>query len=125
MTQAFGIAVAAAASVLLVAAAGPAAAQDATDVRCFVAANIFTKAGDDKSKAAAQNAGFFYLGRLRGTPAQIETAIAAQARTLNPQNAGTVMQACAQAVEVKAQELQTIGQRLGQAQAARKAPSKK
>lgn len=111
MTKALPLGAALAAAMLL-ASSVPAFAQEASDARCFVASNLFVKAGDEKSKEAAARAGFFYLGRLRGTPSQVEAAIAAQARTLNAQNASTVMQQCARAVEAKMQELQAIGQRL-------------
>lgn len=116
MTLAFRIPAVLAVPLLASLTAGPAVAQALdNDVRCFVASNMFVKAGDERSKEAAVRAGFFYLGRLRGTSAQIEAAVSAQAKTLNPQNAGTVMQACAQAVEDKARELHDVGQRLSQA----------
>jgi hypothetical protein len=85
------------------------------NARCFVVSNIFAKSSDDKAKQAAVLASYFYLGRLTGTPAQIEAAIVAQAKTVDPQNAGTTMQACAQAVAAKSSELQAIGQRLSAA----------
>lgn len=102
-------------ALLASAVAIPAAAQDiGGDARCFIAANLFAKAEDARAKEAAERISFFYLGRLRGTPAQIDAAIRAQARTVTQQNAATVMQACARTVQAKVQELRAIGQRLSQ-----------
>jgi hypothetical protein len=89
----------------------------AEDARCFLVSDMFSRVGaDDKTKEVAVKSSFFYLGRLSGSAAQIEAALAEQARAMSPQNASSTMQACVQNVERKARELQQIGQRLSRTQ---------
>lgn len=101
------------ASTVLAFSAASAAAQDANnDAKCLLVSNAFSRSTDAKQKQVATQAGFFYLGRLRGSPAELEAVLMAQARTITPQNAAPTMNACAQAVGRRASELQRVGERL-------------
>ena len=105
------------AAVALLLTSAPAAAQPlANDARCFIVSNVFAKSRDEKASRAGVEARYFYLGRLTGSTAQIEAAIAAQGRTITAQNAGALMQGCVRGVVLKGNELQGIGQRLSKAQ---------
>ncbi len=92
----------------------PAVAQDsARDAECFLISNMFSRAKDAKAKEVATQATFFYLGRLRGTSAEIEAAMVAQAKAITPENAGTKMNNCAQAMGRRATEVRGVTQRIG------------
>ena len=105
---------------LAAAVAVPSAAQTlASDAKCLIVSNVFAQSSDPKAKQAGIEARYFYLGRLTGSTAQIETALAAQGKTITKQNAGPTMQACARTVVQKANEVQAIGQRLSSRPAGR------
>ncbi len=55
---------------------------------------------------------FYYLGRLTGSPAQIEAVLLAQAGAITKDIAGAAMTACAQTVAHRSGEVQAIGERL-------------
>lgn len=108
------------AAALLALVPAPAMAQNlASDTRCLIVSNLFAGSKDAKARQAGIQTRYFYLGRLTGSPAQIEAALLTQGKTLNAKNAPQTMQACARAVVQKASELQAIGQRLRGAPAGR------
>lgn len=94
----------------------PAIAQERTnDAKCFLVSNMFARSAPDaRAKDLARNSTYFYLGRLPNAPAQVQSELAAQARSVNAQNAGPTMQACARAMLAKQGEANAIGQRLRQ-----------
>lgn len=105
------------AAALLAAAAGaPLSAQDAaSDVKCFMASNVFAKAApDDKGKEAAIRTRFYYLGRVevRLTPAQLKAALAAQGKSFDMATAATTMNACVERLDASARSVQAIGAEL-------------
>jgi hypothetical protein len=105
-----------AAPALLALVAAPASAQNLTsDAKCLLVSNLFAKSKDSKAREAAIGTRYFYLGRMTGSPAQIEAALAAQGKGVTEQSAGATMQACARAVVQRATEVQAIGQRLSKA----------
>lgn len=77
--------------------ANPASAQSVDDVKCILASNIFVKAAkDDKMKHIAEDAAYFYLGRMnRFKPADLRLAINQQKKSLSSANAGAIMNLCA------------------------------
>ena len=87
-----------------------------SDAKCFLLSQTFAKSTDEKTKLAATQAGFFYLGRLTGSTAQIEAKIATEAKTITSQTAGPIMDACVRVVAQKAKNVQAIGVRLSKAQ---------
>jgi len=95
------------------------------DVQCLLAASAFSAGEKDPAKKQLSVATlFFYLGRLdqQIAPAKLKAMIVAQGKTLNAQNAGGVMTACAQQVGVTQKMMQTIGQEMG-ANAPKPAPA--
>jgi hypothetical protein len=101
---------------ILALTAGPAAGQSLTnDAKCLLVSNIFSKSNDAKAKELATQARFFFLGRMTGSPSQIEAALASQGKTIDAQNVASIMQSCAAAVVQKAREVQAIGERLSKA----------
>lgn len=101
-------------SAAILAASVPARAQTPDqDVRCLLASNFFAKADKDpERRQVASLSVFYYLGRLDGrlSAEQMKTQLVAQAKTLNPSNAGPVMTACAKRVQEKSAALQALGQ---------------
>jgi hypothetical protein len=93
-------------------AAAPAAAQSsASDVRCLILSNAFTKgASQEQAKKAAEYSLAFYLGRLDGrlNDAQLRTAIAEQQKTLQVATAPTEMQGCARRMQAGVQRLRSL-----------------
>lgn len=87
-----------------------------SDAKCFLLSHTFAKSTDEKTKLAASQSGFFYLGRLTGPTAEIEAKIAAEAQNITSQTAGPMMDACARVVAQKAKDIQEIGVRLSKAQ---------
>jgi hypothetical protein len=99
----------------------PAQAVD-RDVRCFMAANVFSQAEKDaQKKQLALGASFFYLGRLdsRLSPAQLKAQIVAQSKSLNRANVAQTMNECAKSLATKQMAVAQIGQQLQQQQKAR------
>ena len=102
-----------AAPALVALGSAPAMAQSlANDAKCLIVSNLFAASKDPKAKEAGVQTRYFYLGRLSGSAAQIEAALAAQSKAINAQNAPQTMQACARVVVQKANEVRAIGQRL-------------
>ena len=109
-----------AATLCLALASWPAAAQSLqSDARCLIVSNLFAASKDARAKQAGIEARYFYLGRLSGSPAQIESALVAQSKTITAKNAPQTMQGCAQTVVERARTVQAIGQRLRGAPAGR------
>lgn len=114
--------------VLLIAAitglavAVPASAQAVDpDVQCLLASNAFSSLEKDPAKKQmAASAALFYAGRLdaRLNPAQIKAKVLASGKSLNQQNAGTIMTACAKQLQAKQKALQAMGQEIARAQGA-------
>jgi len=108
-------------------AAGPVMAQSANqNMQCLMIANVFSaQEKDPQKKQVAIGAAFFYLGRLNETisPAQLKTLVLAQSKTLTPQTAGPLMNACVKEIGVKQAMMQAVGKDLQAAQPA--APPKK
>ena len=95
----------------LIAPVTAASAQSATDARCILLANVFAgQSKDANQQKVAEDTLYFYLGRMSGqpTPAQMKTAMDAQAKTITDANAGTLMGECVKAVQAKVQLLQTL-----------------
>jgi hypothetical protein len=84
----------------------------ADDAKCLLVSGLFAKSSDAKTKQAGAETRLFYLGRLNGSPDQMESAIRAQAKTITQQNAGATMRVCAMAVAEKANQVEAIGRRL-------------
>lgn len=95
----------------------PAAAQTADDdVKCLLASNLFVKAEKDPGKhQVAVLASYYYLGRVdaRLSGAQLAAALKTQAPTINAQNAGPTMTACAKRVQGAAVAIQALGKSIG------------
>lgn len=106
------------AAAILAAAAfsAPLSAQDAnSDVKCFMASNVFaTAAADAKGRDAAVRTRFYYLGRIeaRLTQAQLKAALAAQGKTFDMATAPATMNACVQRLDASARAVQAIGHEL-------------
>ena len=104
----------------LFATSGAATAQSATDARCLVLANAFAnQAKDATQQKLAEDSIYFYLGRISGQPttAQLKAALDTQAKTLNDNNAGTLMGECVKAVQVKVQLMSSLAAQQPQAPA--------
>ena len=97
----------AAACLLTLAMASPAAAQAGPDdLHCFLLSNFFGRsAKDDRSKAVAAQSSLFYLGKLDGHLDQRALATAMHDH-LDPKLAGTQMMACARHVGTVEQNIQ-------------------
>ncbi len=93
--------------------AGPAAAQTAEqDVKCMLAANVFSKEEKDPPRRQlAEATGIFFFGRMdaRIAPAQLKPMIIAQGKTLTAVNLGQVMTDCAKRLQARQMALQAIG----------------
>ncbi|HEU4967992.1 hypothetical protein [Sphingomonas sp.] len=91
----------------------PAAAQTANDdVKCLLASNLFVKAEKDPGKhQVAVLSSYYYLGRVdaRLSGTQLSAALKAQAPTINAENAGPTMTACAKRVQGAATAIQALG----------------
>ena len=93
---------------LLAFSAAPASAQSSNDVRCLLVSNFFAKVSkDEKGRRRAENASYFYLGRSAGrfNDAQLKAALDAEQRSLKSSNAGPVMAACAQYMDINVNRL--------------------
>jgi hypothetical protein len=97
-------------SMLLAAAAIPAAAQSIPDdVRCLALSNAFAKnATEEPARQAASRALLFYLGRLdaRGDPQAIRSAM--QSSKIDPKTAPTDMSACSTRFANAAQTMESL-----------------
>jgi hypothetical protein len=94
-------------------ASAPAAAQNGTDsARCFLVANLFAAEGAEEDKAPAVQASIFYLGRLTGTPAQLETQFSSLVRSITAATSAPLMQACLNEMSRRANDVKAIGERL-------------
>jgi hypothetical protein len=91
-------------------AAGPAAAANAEDVRCFMLSNLFAqKAATDQAKKLAQASGFYYLGKLQGmSDAELRRLIAEQQKQITQATASRDMQTCAKAVQSSGMRIQSF-----------------
>ncbi|MCA1653612.1 MAG: hypothetical protein ABR588_01030 [Sphingomicrobium sp.] len=98
----------------------PAAAQGVDqDVRCLLLSNAFAKAEKDPAKRnIAVGSGLYYFGRVdaRLSGDALRNQILAQGKLLTNQNAGPLMTACAQQLQVRQRLLLTLGQSLNGAQ---------
>jgi hypothetical protein len=107
-----------AASLIAMLGAGAVSAQAVDrDVRCLIASNVFAQSEKDAQKRqVALASSFFFMGRLDGrvAPAQLKAQVLAQSKTLNKDNIGQTMDACAKAVQAKQQSIAAIGQQLQQ-----------
>lgn len=95
----------------LLASAGPAAAQTASEARCLLLSNAFAKnAKDANAQKIAEDSLYFYLGRIPGQPttAQLKAMFDQQDKTITDANAGKVMGDCVNAVRAKVQLLQDV-----------------
>ena len=98
----------------MICVASASAAPLARDAKCFVISNTFAQRGDnEQAKEVAKLSSYFYLGRLAGTPQQIEAALVAQAKALTPQTSGAVMQECAKTMAQSSSVVEAIGKKLG------------
>jgi len=95
----------------LLAPAGTAAAQTATDANCILVANAFAKNSKDANEQkAAEAALYFYLGRVKDseTGPQLKALFDSSSKTLSNANAGTTMQACMKTFQGKIMLLQSL-----------------
>lgn len=95
----------------LLAPAGTAAAQTATDANCILVANAFAKNSKDANEQkAAEAALYFYLGRVKDgeTSAQLKALFDSSSKTLTNANAGTTMQACMKTFQDRINLLQSL-----------------
>ena len=77
-----------------------------SDVKCLLLSNLYAKqAGDEKARATALQASFFYLGRVSGPGATVKARLNDEAKTLSSNNAGDAMAACVKAMVQRAGEL--------------------
>ena len=101
------------AAIALIAPAAAAPAQSATDARCIVLSNVFSKEGkDEPAKRLAEASLYFYLGRLNTVPTagQLKTALDSAVATLTDANAGTLMAECVKPVQARIQVLSELSQ---------------
>ena len=95
----------------LIATSGAAAAQSATDARCIVLATGFANEPKDANQQKlAEDALYFYLGRVPGQPtaAQLKATLDQQGKTITDANAGALMGDCLKAIQAKVQLLQSL-----------------
>jgi hypothetical protein len=95
----------------LLASAGAASAQTASDAQCILVSNVFAgQAKEPNAQKIAEASLYFYLGRIGNqmTAAQLKPLMEAQAKTLTQANAGPTMNKCAAAVQAKAALLQSL-----------------
>ena len=95
----------------LMATAGAATAQTASDAQCILVSNVFAgKAKDDNAKKVAEASIYFYLGRIGNqmTTAQLKTLLDAQSKTITQANAGPTMNKCAAGVQAKVEMLPSL-----------------
>ena len=107
MTKALPLALAAA----LLAAAGPASAQTAGDIRCIVVSNAFaTAAKDENQKKAAESALYFYLGRIGDgmAPTRLKALLDTETKALSDKTAGAEMDKCVTAIQAKIKMMQDL-----------------
>ena len=93
---------------LLAFTAAPASAQSPSDVRCLLVSNFFAKVSkDEKARRRAENASYFYLGRSAGrfNDAQLKAALDAEQKSLKSSNAGPLMAACSQYMNINVNRL--------------------
>jgi hypothetical protein len=93
----------------------PARAQAGNDVRCLMASNLYAKASkDQKQKLAAEATRLYFVGRIHGrlNAIQLKAELLAQQKTINPKNAGDVMNGCARQMEAGLSMIQTVSQQL-------------
>lgn len=82
-----------------------------SDVKCLLLSNIYAKqAEDDKARATALQASFFYLGRVTGPAADVKARLTAEAKALSSPNNGDAMAACANAMVRRAGEISGAAQ---------------
>ena len=95
---------------LLAFTAAPASAQTTNDVRCLLVSNFFAKVSkDERLRRRAESASYFYLGRTAGrfNDAQLKAALDAEQKSLVSSNAGPVMAACSQYMDINVNRLRT------------------
>ena len=94
-----------------------ASAQNATDVKCLLVSNFYSKnAKDDKIRRVAESATYFFLGRIdrRLSRTQLKTALEAEQRALSRANVGPSMDACHLDMQASAKMLESVSQELKQ-----------
>ena len=95
----------------LLASAGAAAAQTATDAQCLIVSNAFSRGAKDASaQKTAEATLYFYLGRVgdRMTSTQLKTLLDTEIKTITEKTAGETMNKCVQAVQSKVQLLENL-----------------
>lgn len=95
----------------LLATAGAAAAQTASDAQCILVSNAYaSQAKEANAKKVAEASIYFYLGRIGNqmTAAQLKALLETQSKTLTQANAGPTMNKCAGAVQAKIEMLQSL-----------------
>ena len=114
------------AAILAIAVAAPAhsaqkqasqAAPASTTINCLLASNAYARSETNpKTKVAAQQTFYFYLGRLdpRISPQQLKMELQRTAGIIKAASAVPLMNACAQEVQTKGRMLQSVGEQLRQ-----------
>ena len=93
----------------------PAVAQQANDVRCLMASNLFSKAAKDpKARQLAEAGKYFYLGRVSGrfTEQQLRVQMQTQTKSITQANDGNVMTACTRQMQSGAAMIERVGKQL-------------
>ena len=76
------------------------------DLKCLLLSNLYAKqATDEKLRAIALQASFFYLGRVSGPAAAIQSRMKEEAKALSTTDNGERMAACANAMVKRVGEL--------------------
>ncbi|QQV76712.1 hypothetical protein H5J25_15010 [Sphingomonas aliaeris] len=96
--------------------AAPANAQDAgSDIRCILVSNVFARIETDATrKQLAQASAMYFTGRVtaRLSAPQIKAQILAQSKSVDKNNGGPIMTACAKRFQQDQRMMQGIGQEL-------------
>lgn len=87
----------------------------ASDAHCFLVSNVFATSTNEEVKALAVQSSFFYLGRLKGSSAQVEAELARAAIGISDENSAQILQLCLQDMSARAQEVKAAGERLRKA----------
>ena len=89
-----------------------AAQAGASDAHCFLVSNVFANSTNDEMRRLAVQSSFFYLGRLKGSSAQVEAELARAAVGISDENSGQILQLCLNDMSARVQEGKAAGDRL-------------
>ena len=98
-------------SLLVAPAIAPALAQGRmNDVQCLLVSNLYaTQAKEPKAKQIATSSASFYAGRVSQLAnGRLRAAMIAQDKQINPQNAGAIMNSCAQVMTASMTSIEAV-----------------